>query len=212
MLAKRKSLTIRVFNAAATAIASRLSHRLASILSVSAITLLGSYRAQAANATWTGTSSNTWGTTTNWTSSPVPGSGNTATFSGASGNTTVSTGAITIDTILFDTASAAAYTLGTAVGTGTITLNDSGAIIINSLVATNQVINANITLGTTTSASSYSFTNNSGTNGQLLTIAGNISSNQVNATREYILRLHHHQCGHPGGRRGSSQGQQRSVG
>ncbi len=189
MLAKRKSLTIRVFNAAATAIASRLSHRLASILSVSAITLLGSYRAQAANATWTGTSSNTWGTTTNWTSSPVPGSGNTATFSGASGNTTVSTGAITIDTILFDTASAAAYTLGTAVGTGTITLNDSGAIIINSLVATNQVINANITLGTTTSASSYSFTNNSGTNGQLLTIAGNISSNQVNATRAKTLTL-----------------------
>src|SRR6476659_4928191 len=87
--------------------------------------------ATAASATWTGNSgaNSNWSTTANWNTTPVPGTGDTATFSGAgNGRTTITTGNITINTIFFDTSSAAAYTLGPTVGTGTISLNDSGAI------------------------------------------------------------------------------------
>lgn len=95
-----------------------------------------------------------------------------------------------INTILFNTASAAAYTLGTgAVGSQSFTLNDAGAFTVNSGVSTNQLFNANVVLGNTTAGAAYNFTNNSATNGQLLTIAGNVSSNQANATRTKTLTL-----------------------
>lgn len=126
----------------------------------------------AANATWTGTTSGTWSTGTNWSATPVPGTGNTATFNAASSNTTIATGTISINTILFDTANAAAYTLQG----GTITLNDNGAITVNSSVVNNQLISSNVVLGTSSSSASYSFTNNSITPAQTLTISGNVSS------------------------------------
>lgn len=148
----------------------------ASLLSISALVLLGSPNAQAANATWNGTTDATWATGTNWSTTPVPGNGNTATFNNAGGAIdTITTGAITINTILFDTASVAAYILGGATaGTGTITLNDTGAITMNSTVANDQLINANIVLGLNKTAQSYSITNNSNTSN--LTLAGTISS------------------------------------
>jgi fibronectin-binding autotransporter adhesin len=144
-----------------------------------AITLLLAPKVQAVSATWNGTTSTAWATTTNWSASPVPGSGDTATFNNAgNGNTTLNLGAgVTINTILFNTASAAAYTIGSgAVGSQTLTLNDGGAITVNSTVTNNETFNANIVLGLTRGTGTYTFTNNSTTSGQLLTIAGNISS------------------------------------
>ena len=131
-----------------------------------------------ANATWTGAVSNVWSVAGNWTAGGPPGTGNTATFNGAgNGNTTISmsTGTITVNTILFDTASAAAYTIGSGgVGAETFNLNDSGAITVNSTVTNNQLVNADITLGTARGTSStITFTNNSTTAN--LTIAGSIS-------------------------------------
>ncbi len=160
------------------------------MLSLSAITLLGSHSAQATSAFWDGTGTDwavgaSWSTTSgatapNVTNANVPGSSDTATFNATTGFTTVTTTSVTINTILFDGASVLAYTLGTAVGTGQITLNDSGAITINSAVVNNQVINANVVLGLTRGAANYTFTNNSTTS--LLTVAGSVSGGTTGGT------------------------------
>jgi autotransporter-associated beta strand protein len=135
--------------------------------------------APAASATWLGTLSSTWANLLNWTLLGPPGSGDTATFNNAgNGNTTLDLGTgVTVMTILFDTSNAAPYTIGSgAVGSQTLTLNDSGAITVNSTVTNNETINASIVLGTSRSTTStISLTNNSTTSGQLLTVAGGIS-------------------------------------
>ena len=77
--------------------------------------------ARAVSGTWNGTTDALWSTTTNWSTSPVPGVGNTATFNNAgNGNVGITVGTISLSNITFDTASAAAYTLGS----GTITFAD----------------------------------------------------------------------------------------
>ncbi|MEO7934194.1 MAG: autotransporter-associated beta strand repeat-containing protein [Chthoniobacterales bacterium] len=131
--------------------------------------------AEAVDATWTGLGapSNAWGTTTNWSTSPVPTSTNTATFDNAgNGNTLINTGNLVLLGIVFNTSNAAAYTLGTAPGTGSITFNSSGTpspnITINSGVTNNQTINANLLNGGNTN-----FVNNSTTAN--LSIAGNVA-------------------------------------
>lgn len=135
--------------------------------------------APAASATWLGTLSSTWANLLNWTLLGPPGSGDTATFNNAgNGNTTLDLGTgVTVMTILFNTSNAAPYTIGSgAVGSQTLTLNDSGAITVNSTVTNNETINASIVLGTSRSTTStISLTNNSTTPGQLLTVAGGIS-------------------------------------
>ncbi|MFM8717308.1 MAG: hypothetical protein ACKOF3_11120, partial [Spartobacteria bacterium] len=130
--------------------------------------------AHAANATWSGATSGNWSETTNWSASPVPGTGDTATFNATSSNTTLDLGSgVTISTLLFDTANAAAYTIGSGgAGSQTLTLNNSGAITRESTVTNNELINANLTLGNAT-AGTYTVTNN-GTTGSI-TLAGAIS-------------------------------------
>jgi autotransporter-associated beta strand protein len=126
--------------------------------------------ARAASDTWTGATDALWSNTANWNPSvAVPGTGDTATFNAASSNTTIDLGAgVTLGTLLFDTSSAATYTIGSgAVGSQTLTLGT--AVQMNSTVAQNQLINANLALST-----SASLTNNSTTN--TLTVAGGISA------------------------------------
>jgi autotransporter-associated beta strand protein len=132
--------------------------------------------AWAASATWNGTADANWSTLGNWAGPPlsVPGTGDTATFNNAGdANTVINLGVgVTIKTILFDTASAAAYTIGSGgVGSQTLTLNDTGAVTMNAGVVSNQLFDANMVLGTAT-GSTYTFTNNSLTN--TLTFAGSI--------------------------------------
>lgn len=131
--------------------------------------------AWAASATWVGTTDSLWATDTNWSTTPVPGTGDTATFNDAGGAVDViglGTG-VTVNTILFDTANAAAYTIGSgAVGSQTLTLNNSGAVTMNATVAQNELFNSAIRLGTDATAGTYTFTNNSTTNS--LTFAGGI--------------------------------------
>jgi hypothetical protein len=134
--------------------------------------------AHAASDTWTGTTDGTWATTTNWNPSvAVPGTGDTATFNGAgNSNTTLNLGGgVTLGTLLFDTSSAAAYTIGSgAVGSQTLTLGTlAGGIQMNSTVANNELINANLALSTT-GTYTVGLTNNSTTN--TLTVAGGISA------------------------------------
>ena len=130
----------------------------ATILSFSASTSL-----EAASATWNGTTDAVWATGTNWSATPVPGTGDTATFNNAGGAVdTIDLGTgLAIKTLAFDTATAAAYTLGSgAVGSQTLGLDAAGAITMNSTVAANQLINANVNLGTATGPEAFTITNN----------------------------------------------------
>ena len=150
---------------------------------------LATYRSQintlvattAGGANWNGTSGSTWSTAGNWSSSPVPSASNnvhTATFNSAgNGNTTVSlVGGVTINTVLFDTANAAAYTIGSgAVGSQTLILENGGAVTTSNTVNNNELFNAALTLGTDTTVQTYTISNNSTQPNRLLTLAGNIT-------------------------------------
>ena len=129
---------------------------------------------RAASGTWNGTTSTAWSLAGNWSASPAPGTGDTATFNNAgNARTTLDLGAgVTVNTLLFTTASAAAYTIGSgAVNSQTLTLNDSGAVTMNSTVTNGQLVNATLTLGTA-AAATYTLTDSSTTSS--LTFAGNI--------------------------------------
>jgi fibronectin-binding autotransporter adhesin len=143
----------------------------------------------ATSASWLGGSSALWATSANWSGSPatVPGTGDTATFNANSANTTIDLGGgVTILNLLFNTGSAAAYTIGTGgAGAETLTLNDSGAITLNSTVASNQLFNAALTLGTATTAS-YTLANNSP---NTLTLAANISGGTGGTTGTKTLTI-----------------------
>ena len=134
----------------------------------------------AGGASWTGANGSTWADA-NWSSSPVPGAANnvhTATFNSAGGGqTTINLGAgVTLNTVLFDTASAAAYTIGSgAVGSQTLTLENGGAITTSGTVVNGQVVNAAVVLGTDRSAQTYTISNNATTPATALTVAGNIT-------------------------------------
>ena len=117
-----------------------------------------------ASAAWTGAGGpiQLWHLPTNWSPNTVPGSGDTATFNGpGNGHTTPDiAGGVTINTIVFDTASAAAY----RIQGGNLTLNDGGAITVNSTVTNDEIILANVILGTDPDMNStISVTNNSTT-------------------------------------------------
>ena len=144
--------------------------------------LSGAPDALTASATWNGTTNSNWGTNTNWNGNNIPGTGDTATFSNAgNGNTTLNLGTgVTVNTVLFTTSSAAAYTIGSGgVNNQMLTLNFSGAITVNSTVTNNQLINATLRLGTDgTSTGSFTFTNDSSSAN--LTIAGNVSEFTTN--------------------------------
>jgi autotransporter-associated beta strand protein len=140
---------------------------------IALLVLAGTLRLQAASGTWTGAADSIWADA-NWSASPVPGPGDTATFNGVGdGHTTIDLGSgVTILDILFETSSAAAYTIGNgAVGSQTVSLNNSGAITMTSTVTNNELFNAAVVLGTDATGQTYSFVNNS-TNS--LTLAANI--------------------------------------
>jgi autotransporter-associated beta strand protein len=147
-----------------------------SVAIASALAVGSASSAFAASATWNGTTDATWATGTNWSATPVPGTGDTATFNNAGGAVDViNLGAgVTIGNLIFDTSSVAAYTIGSgAVGSQTLTLNNGGAITANSTINANQLFNANLVLGTDATAQSYSITNSDTSN--RLTFAGGIT-------------------------------------
>ncbi len=158
---------------------------LAAVLAFSGSAGLLSPVAHAASGSWLGATDSLWSDVSNWSASPVPGAGEVATFDGAgNGNTTIDLGAgVTIGSVVFDTADAVAYTIGSgAVGSQTLTFGAvGGAITMNSTVAANQLFNSNLALAVTTTANNaatyYTVTNNSLTNS--LTLAGGISASSA---------------------------------
>jgi len=161
-------------------VATRHGLPIATALAAATGLVLTSPALRAASDTWAGTTDSTWATSTNWASGNVPGTGDTATFNGAgNGNTTIDLGAgVTLGNLLFDTSSAAPYTIGSgAVGSETLTLDTlAGGIQMNSTVANNELINANLALSTT-GTYTVGLTNNSTTN--TLTMAGGISASSA---------------------------------
>ncbi|XHR28459.1 MAG: beta strand repeat-containing protein [Chthoniobacteraceae bacterium] len=126
-----------------------------------------------AAVSWIGTTDSSWATSTNW-SGAVPASADTAYFNNAgNGNTTIDLGSgVTLGKLVFDTSSAAAYTIGAGgVGNQTFTTGSVG-VTLTAAVVNNQTINANVVLGTDATAASYSFSNLSA---KTLTIAGGIA-------------------------------------
>ncbi len=146
------------------------------------LALLGSgATARAAGDAWDGSTDGFWATSANWLTDPltVPGTGDTATFNGAgNGFTTIDLGAgVTLSNLLFDTGSAAAYTIGAgAVGSQTLTLNNGGGILLNSAVANNQLLNALLSLPSETNAA----TTIANLSSSRLTLAGGISAIPTN--------------------------------
>ena len=116
--------------------------------------------ARGASATWLGTADGTWATEENWSAAPVPGAGDTATFSGAgNGNTAISLGSgVAVGKLVFDTASAASYTVGSGgAGAQTLTLGTVGDVVaMGPTVAAAQRLDANLALATT---GTYTLTN-----------------------------------------------------
>ena len=160
-------------------IAPRKAVTLSLAAAVSAV--LAGHSALATSDTWDGSTNALWSNSTNWLLNPVtvPGLGDVATFSLSAGavnsNTTIDLGGnVTVGSILFDTAAAAAYTIGTgAAGSQTLTLGDAGSITMNSTVANNEMVNAGLLLGTSATAQTFTLTNQSATNS--LTVAGGIN-------------------------------------
>ncbi|MCW1925564.1 autotransporter-associated beta strand repeat-containing protein [Luteolibacter arcticus] len=142
--------------------------------------------AYAVSATWNGTTDATWATAGNWSASPVPGTatGEIATFANAGGADDVINlgGGVSIRTLAFDNAAAAAYTIGTgAAGSQNLTLEGTGAITMSATVAANQLVNANVNLGTAAGAEAFTITNSKAAASNSLTIAGGISTTQTGA-------------------------------
>ncbi len=96
-------------------------------------------------STWTGLADNNWATSGNWNAG-VPGSGGTAVFDGpASGNTSISLGGATqsVNTLFFDSPSAAAYTLGQLLGDA-LSFDNGGLLVVSDSVTAPQMINATV--------------------------------------------------------------------
>ena len=125
---------------------------------------------------WNGGADANWVTAGNWSAPPVPGISDAALFNNAGGVTrTLSLGTgVTVGGVVFDSAAAGAYTLGSgAVNNQTLALNNGGGITLNATVTNNQRFNAALVLGTDGSAQTFTLTNKSPTAG--LTLAGNVT-------------------------------------
>lgn len=127
------------------------------------------------NGFWSGAVGAAWSNLANWPAgiSAPPGTGKTATFNAANGNTIVDLGTgVMLKNIVFDTSSAAAYTIGAgAAGSQALCLENGGGVAMNAAVTKHQVINAGVLLDDA-AAASHTITNNGPTN--TLTCAGAI--------------------------------------
>ncbi|MFH1190330.1 MAG: autotransporter domain-containing protein [Candidatus Omnitrophota bacterium] len=130
-------------------------------------------------ATWDGNGANArWDNDDNW-SAAHPVGGENATFNATAGvtHTTVDlTGGAGCGTLIFDNATAAAYTIGSAAGQ-TITIANGGGILMENDVANIQTVNANVTLDPT--GPNATFSNYAPLAVNILNIAGDVAGNDI---------------------------------
>lgn len=151
------------------------------ILTLGALLFAIAPQARASSDVWDGSTSGVWAASANWLTDPavVPGAGDTATFNGpGNGFTFVDLGTgVTLSNLVFDTASAAAYTIGTgAAGSQALALDNGGGISLGAGVGNNQLINALLNLPGDTNA----VTTIGNVSSQALTLAGGISAIPTN--------------------------------
>jgi hypothetical protein len=154
----------------------RIQPRSLCLVLTAGVSLLYGVMAYATSDTWSGGTDGVWATALNWVNNGTPGTGDTATFSDAgNGNVMIDLGlGVTLATLLFDTADAAAYTIGTgAAGSQILRLDNAGAITVNAGVINNQLLNAALHLTNAANATA-TIANNSAS---LLTFAGGVVAN-----------------------------------
>ena len=131
----------------------------------------------AASAEWTGAIDSDWATPGNWNASPVPGTGDTATFDAThNDHTIISLGAgVTVRNLVFNRTSAP-YTVGAApTGSEVLTLNHNGSITLPDRwpdTQFNASIQAAVVLGTDAATAAYTLACQRG--GYHLAFFGNI--------------------------------------
>ena len=113
---------------------------------VAGAVFLGASSALAASGTWNGTHDNLWTNSANWSASPYPSGGNTATFDNAgNGYTTLDlSGLVTLLNMSFTGPSVAAYTLGTS--EQKVTLLTGSTVWLKADAANDQTIQADLEL------------------------------------------------------------------
>ena len=162
-------------NTTTASTASRLG-KTTRILATSIAALVAVHTAQATSGTWLG-DNQAWPNVFNWSSTAVPGAGDTATFNADDVTvnyftTVVLGGTATVGSVVFDTFDAAVYNIGLA--GETLTLSSGGGVTVNASVVNNEQFDAAIDLGTTGAAEAFTVTNSSGVAN--LVFAGGISS------------------------------------
>ena len=139
--------------------------------------------------TWTGSANGEWSDSANWNPTGVPGSGSSVLFNSAGGGNTsinLSSSAVTVKNIEFNSASCAAYTIGTS--GEQLHLNGPeyghGAITLDAGVTQNQTFAADLTLNGDGSLNGiYNIVNNSSAS---LNITGSIAPS---GGKSYYLSL-----------------------
>ncbi|HEV7298348.1 MAG TPA: hypothetical protein VGN72_03215 [Tepidisphaeraceae bacterium] len=163
-----------------------IGHR--AVRAAAAVAVVAMVAAHASAETWDNTSTDfDWDTPTNWNPDTVPGSGSTATFSsnaaGVIGTIDLEGQAQSIDALQF-THGSGLYTIGTAIGDGSLTLNQltktgGGNLTINSgLIGAGSALTLNVSNQTTTIAGTVTATNltKGGDNTLVLSNLGNAIS------------------------------------
>ncbi|MFA6287605.1 MAG: autotransporter-associated beta strand repeat-containing protein [Opitutaceae bacterium] len=158
--------------------------RISGILAATVLALSASQSAFAADGTWTGTTDNTWQTSTNWNPASFPGatsgfaSTDIATFAAAGSGVIDLGGTLNVQSIWIGAngGSAGALTIGDA--GDTLNLTSGGNITVGAGVAANEIIGtAGGAINLSTAANSTYSINNYGTG--TLTIAAPVTSSQT---------------------------------
>ena len=152
----------------------RMIRRLAAVALASA--LFNGQWTHAASGTWNGSVDTLWTNSANWSDAPSPSGADTAAFTNAgSSRTTVDlAGLPNIKYITFDTAGAAAYTIGSGgPKSQTLVMGSNGLFQVTASAGNDQTVNASIQLGTDTATNSFTIRNDSAL--RMLTINGDVT-------------------------------------
>ncbi len=139
-----------------------LSSTAAAALTAATFILLSPAPLRAANGTWLGTQNNVWVNSANWSVSPYPGLGQTATFDSAgNGYTSLDlTSLPSVANIVFTGPAVAAYTLGTDPRDSQIlVMGTEGEYRIDASAANSQTFNCSLQLGGGSYGGAYTFRN-----------------------------------------------------
>jgi len=150
------------------------------------------YSARAATVSWTGASGGDWNTSGNWSS--VPGASDTALFNTTLASVVNASADQSVGSISFDTNAGTAsgsFTVGTTGGNKLILGNAGTVQILSSLAGTGENITVNaplvLTPASSTTAGSYTFSNNSGDSTNTLNFGGAITSATTSNTETLTL-------------------------